>query len=78
MMGIAAGMRDKTTLGEVIISERVIYYEGATALEGGKLAPRPEIYSKSTDSAKTKYLFFSRFLVRSSARAGSSSEIRNT
>lgn len=30
-------------LGEVIISDRVIYYESAAALEGGKFAPRPEI-----------------------------------
>lgn len=43
MMGIAAGMREKMTLGEVIISERVVYYEGAAALAGAKLAPRPEI-----------------------------------
>ncbi|WP_105456716.1 5'-methylthioadenosine/S-adenosylhomocysteine nucleosidase [Escherichia coli] len=43
MMGIAAGLREKMVLGEVIISERVIYYESAAALEGGKFAPRPEI-----------------------------------
>lgn len=43
MMGIAAGLREKMTLGEVIMSERVVYYEGAAALEGGKLAPRPEM-----------------------------------
>lgn len=43
MMGIAAGMREKMTLGEVIMSERVVYYEGAAALEGGKFAARPEI-----------------------------------
>lgn len=43
MMGIAAGMRGKMSLGEVILSERVVYYEGAAALEAGKLAVRPEI-----------------------------------
>jgi nucleoside phosphorylase len=47
MMGIAAGLREKMTLGEVIVSERVVYYEGAAALEGGKLAPRPEMQRPS-------------------------------
>lgn len=43
MMGIAAGLRDKMSLGEVIVSERVVYYEGGAALDGGILAPRPDI-----------------------------------
>lgn len=43
MMGIAAGRRKKLSLGEVILSERVVYYEGAAALAGGKLAARPEM-----------------------------------
>lgn len=43
MMGIAAGRRKKLRLGEVILSERVVYYEGAAALAGGELAARPEI-----------------------------------
>ena len=43
MMGIAAGLREKMVLGEVIVSDRVVYYESAAALEGGKFAPRPEI-----------------------------------
>jgi len=43
MMGIAAGRRKKLSLGEVILSERVVYYEGAAALAGGNLAPRPEM-----------------------------------
>lgn len=59
MMGIAAGMRDKTTLGEVIISERVIYYEGATALEGGKLAPRPESYRPNLQTQQRLSTYFS-------------------
>lgn len=59
MMGIAAGMRDKITLGEVIISERVIYYEGATALEGGNLAPRPEIYRPNLQTQQRLNTYFS-------------------
>ncbi|WP_408598369.1 purine phosphorylase [Pseudomonas sp. PLMAX] len=43
MMGIAAGRRKKLSLGEVILSERVVYYEGAAALAGGTLAARPEM-----------------------------------
>lgn len=43
MMGIAAGRRKKLSLGEVILSERVVYYEGAAALAGGELAARPEM-----------------------------------
>lgn len=43
MMGIAAGRRKKLSLGEVILSERVVYYEGAAALAGGKIAARPEM-----------------------------------
>lgn len=43
MMGIAAGMRDKCKLGEVIFSDRMVAYQGAAALEGGKVEPRPEI-----------------------------------
>lgn len=43
MMGIAAGRRKKLSLGEVILSERVVYYEGAAALAGGKVAARPEM-----------------------------------
>ena len=43
MMGIAAGRRKKLSLGEVILSERVVYYEGAAALAGGKIAARPEV-----------------------------------
>ncbi|MDW9206890.1 hypothetical protein SE955_21675 [Escherichia coli] len=41
--GDCGGVERKMVLGEVIISERVIYYESAAALEGGKFAPRPEI-----------------------------------
>lgn len=42
MMGIAAGAREKMVLGEVIVSDRIVYYESAAALEGGGLAYRPE------------------------------------
>ena len=58
MMGIAAGMREKMTLGEVIISERVIYYEGATALDGGKLAPRPETYRPNLQTQQNLNTYF--------------------
>jgi len=43
MMGIGGGRRKKLSLGEVILSERVVYYEGAAAHAGGKIALRPEM-----------------------------------
>lgn len=43
MMGIAAGLRGKCALGEVVLSERVVAYEGAALVEGGKVEARPEI-----------------------------------
>lgn len=47
MVGIAAGIRDKCRLGEVVISERVVAYEGAaltTGPDGSQVLPRPEQY----------------------------------
>ncbi|WP_349934841.1 hypothetical protein [Acetobacter sp. A11-2] len=43
MLGIAAGLRDKCALGEVILAERVVAYEGAALVGGGKAEARPEI-----------------------------------
>ncbi|MDI5530659.1 purine phosphorylase, partial [Salmonella enterica subsp. enterica serovar Cerro] len=43
MLGIAAGLRDKCALGEVVIAERVVAYEGAAFLEEGRVENRPEI-----------------------------------
>lgn len=47
LVGIAAGIRDKVRIGEVVLSERVVAYEPAAAVstpEGGsRLEPRPEI-----------------------------------
>ena len=43
MLGIAAGLRDKCALGEVVIAERVVAYEGAAFLEEGRIETRPEI-----------------------------------
>lgn len=43
MLGIAAGLRDKCALGEVVIAERVVGYEGAAFLEEGRVENRPEI-----------------------------------
>ena len=43
MLGIAAGLRDKCALGEVVLAERVVAYEGAALVEGGKVEARPEI-----------------------------------
>lgn len=43
MLGIAAGLRDKCALGEVVLAERVVAYEGAAYIEGGKVEARPEI-----------------------------------
>lgn len=45
MLGIAAGMREKCALGEVVLSERVIAYEGAALIEGGVTEHR----SRSTE-----------------------------
>lgn len=43
MLGIAAGLRDKCSLGEVVLAERIVAYEGAALVEGGKVEARPEI-----------------------------------
>ncbi len=43
MLGIAAGVRDKCALGEVVLAERIVAYEGAAFVEGGKVEARPEI-----------------------------------
>ena len=43
MLGIAAGLRGKCALGEVVLAERVVAYEGAALVEGGKVEARPEI-----------------------------------
>ncbi|WNK32591.1 phosphorylase family protein [Pantoea agglomerans] len=43
MMGIAGGLRGKLVMGEVIIADRVVYYESAAALAGGNIASRPEM-----------------------------------
>lgn len=45
MLGIAAGMREKCALGEVVLSERVVAYEGAALVEGGVTEHR----SRSTE-----------------------------
>ncbi|MDT0498576.1 hypothetical protein RM530_14590 [Algiphilus sp. W345] len=44
MLGIAAGMRDKCALGDVVISDRIVAYEGAALLAGGDVASRPETF----------------------------------
>jgi nucleoside phosphorylase len=44
MIGIAAGMRGKCALGDVVISDRVVAYEGAALMEGGVSQPRPEVF----------------------------------
>jgi len=46
LMGIAAGVRDKVQIGEVLLSDRVIAYEPAALIQaatGTKEQPRPEI-----------------------------------
>lgn len=43
MLGIAAGLRDKCALGEVVLAERIVAYESAALVEGGKVEARPEI-----------------------------------
>lgn len=46
------------TLREVIISERVIYYEGAVAVDGG-LTPRPEIHRPNLKTLQNLTTYFS-------------------
>jgi nucleoside phosphorylase len=46
LMGIAAGIRDKVRIGEVVLSDRVVAYEPAALIRtarGTKEQPRPEI-----------------------------------
>jgi nucleoside phosphorylase len=46
LMGIAAGIRDKVRIGEVVLSDRVVAYEPAALIRtggGAKEQPRPEI-----------------------------------
>lgn len=58
MIGIAAGMRTKVALGDVVISDRVAAYEGAALLEGGISQPRPEMFrpAYSVQQDVTHYL----------------------
>ncbi|WP_186038780.1 phosphorylase [Burkholderia gladioli] len=44
MIGIAAGLREKCKLGQVVIAERVVAYEGKAVLNGGDEQARPEQY----------------------------------
>lgn len=41
MLGIAGGIREACSLGEVVFAERVIAYEGAALIEGGRTEIRP-------------------------------------
>jgi nucleoside phosphorylase len=47
LLGIAAGIRDKVRIGDVVLSDRVVAYEPAALVRGAsgetKLQPRPEI-----------------------------------
>lgn len=46
LMGIAAGIRDKVRIGEVVLSDRVVAYEPAALVRsasGTTIQPRPEI-----------------------------------
>ncbi len=46
LMGIAAGIRDKVRIGEVVLSDRVVAYEPAALIRtvrGAREQPRPEI-----------------------------------
>lgn len=47
MVGIAAGMRDKCSLGEVVMADRIVAYEGAALVsgaDGSLVMPRHESY----------------------------------
>ncbi|TCT98774.1 hypothetical protein [Pseudomonas sp. LP_4_YM] len=59
MMGIAGGLRGKMTLGEAIVSERVVYYESAAALADGVLAARPEMQRPDMATLQDLSTYFS-------------------
>lgn len=59
MMGIAGGLRGKMTLGEAIVSERVVYYESAAALADGVLAARPEMQRPGMATLQDLSTYFS-------------------
>lgn len=59
MMGIAGGLRGKMTLGETIVSERVVYYESAAALADGALAARPEMQRPGMPTLQDLSTYFS-------------------
>ena len=58
MIGIAAGMRKKTALGDVVIADRAVAYEGAALLAGGQVEARAETYRPafSTQQDVSNYL----------------------
>lgn len=45
LLGIAAGMRDKTKIGEVILSDSILHYEKGSLIENNTFNPRPSIVS---------------------------------
>lgn len=61
MVGIAAGLRGKCKLGDVILSDRVVAYESSATLEANgsiSQAPRPDIYRLDyrTEQSVTAYV----------------------
>ncbi|CAB3831519.1 5'-methylthioadenosine/S-adenosylhomocysteine nucleosidase [Achromobacter mucicolens] len=58
MMGIAGGRRKKLSLGEVVLSERVVYYEGAAAHAGGQIALRPEMQRPALSTQQDLNAYF--------------------
>jgi nucleoside phosphorylase len=90
LMGIAAGLRDKIRIGEVVLSDRVVAYEPAALVRstsGTKIQPRPEIdraphamiqdvVSYRADSARLRSAFQRAGGVIPMAQVGAEAEFR--
>lgn len=58
MMGIAGGRRKQLSLGGVILSERVVYYEVGAAHAGGTIALRPEMQRSGLSTQQDLNAYF--------------------
>ncbi|WP_225441907.1 exonuclease domain-containing protein [Pseudomonas umsongensis] len=68
----------KKLTSDVILSERVVWYEGAAALEGGKLAARPEMQRPRTvNPAGSQHLLRNILIAGAIARASGGSRFCN-
>jgi nucleoside phosphorylase len=59
LVGIAAGVRDKVNLGDVVVSESVFYYEPAKLKSGGETEPEWDLVKVPTSLPKDVEMSFS-------------------